>query len=392
MSQRRGALRAVILWSGLLALLSLPCTVFAQASDPAAERDALARLERVRAEIREVTRVQSELAGEHATASRQVREADRAIAEQTRTLTAVEAEVVAQQEKLGMLEAAREELAAGLERQRAALAGLLRLAHAQGAQAPLRLLLSQDRLRDASRALAYQHYVQRAQVQRIRGLLDELAALARATRAVEAQRAELESALTRERESLAALESRRADRRGLLEALSGQQQAQAQRLAELRRDEQALNRLLESLRDIFADIPAGADGGKPFAELRGSLPMPVAGKVLTAFAGELPDGRSSEGWLLEAAAGAEVRAVAAGRVAFAEWMKGYGLLTIVDHGDGFLSLYAFNDALLREVGDWVAAGEALARAGSSGGQGAPALYFELRRQGRPLDPKAWLRR
>jgi septal ring factor EnvC (AmiA/AmiB activator) len=389
---RRGARRGCVLAGIALLLMLAPAVAASQSTDPAAERQALDRLEKIRAEIREVSRVQTELAGEHEAATRQVREADRAIAKQTRALTEVEAEVAAQQARLQTLEAERQRVAAGLDAQRESLAGLLRFAHAQGAQAPLRLLLSQDRLRDASRALAYQHYVQRAQVQRIRNLLDELAALARATSAVETQRGELESALARERDSLAALESRRADRRALLEALAGQQQAQAQKLAELRRDEQALNRLLESLRDIFADIPKGAEAGRPFADLRGSLPMPVAGKVLTAFAGTLPDGRNSEGWLLEAAAGTDVRAVAAGRVAFADWMKGYGLLTIVDHGDGFLSLYAFNDALLREVGDWVSAGEALARAGSSGGQGAPGLYFELRRQGRPLDPKAWLRR
>jgi murein hydrolase activator len=388
--KRRGGLGHVLIACCCALALAMPAA--AQSTDPAAEREALSRLEKVRAEIREASRVQTELAGEHEAANRQLREVDRAVAEQSRALSAIEIEVAAQLTRLQALEAERAALAQGLERQREALAGLLRLAHAQGAQAPLRLLLSQDRLRDASRALAYQHFVQRAQVRQIRGLLDELAALAAATRAVETQRGELESAMEGEREALAALEARREDRRALLDALAGQQKAQSERLAALRRDEQALNRLLESLRDIFADIPAGPDGGKPFAELRGALPMPVPGKVLTAFAGVLPDGRGSEGWLLEAAAGAEVRAVAAGRVAFADWMKGYGLLTIVDHGDGFLSLYAFNEALLREIGDWVGAGEALARAGSSGGQGAPGLYFELRRQGRPLDPKAWLKR
>jgi septal ring factor EnvC (AmiA/AmiB activator) len=268
----------------------------------------------------------------------------------------------------------------------------MRAAHVQGGQAPLRLLLSQDRLRDASRALAYHRYVQAAQVGRIRGLLDELAELARVTSRVEAQRMELDAALAREQAALAALESQRADRSALLDVLAGQQKAQAQRVAELKRDERALLDLLESLRDIFADIPDELDGDQPFAQRRGSLPMPVPGKVLTAFAGALPDGRRSEGWLIQAAAGESVRAVAPGRVAFADWMKGYGLLLILDHGDGFLSLYAHNDGLLREVGDWVKSGEPLAQAGSSGGQGRSALYFELRRQSQPLDPRLWLRR
>ena len=105
----------------------------------------------------------------------------------------------------------------------------------------------------------------------------------------------------------------------------------------------------------------------------------------------LPDGRGSDGLLIAGTAGAEVRAVAPGRVAFSDWLKGYGLLTIVDHGDGWMSLYAFNDALLKDVGDWVRGGEPLATVGSSGGQGRPGLYFELRRNGQPQDPKPWLR-
>ena len=149
---------------------------------------------------------------------------------------------------------------------------------------------------------------------------------------------------------------------------------------------------IESLRDIFADIPDQLDGARPFSQRRGQLSAPVPGRVLTAFGGSLPDGRRSEGWLLEAAAGETVTAVAPGRVAFSDWMNGYGLLLILDHGEGFLSLYAHNDGLMREVGDWVKAGEPLAQAGSSGGQGRAALYFELRRQGQPLDPQLWLRR
>ena len=117
----------------------------------------------------------------------------------------------------------------------------------------------------------------------------------------------------------------------------------------------------------------------------------VAGSVLAAFGGRLPDGRPSDGLLIAGTAGAEVRAAAPGRVAYSDWLKGYGLLTIVDHGDGWMSLYAFNDALLKDVGDWVRAGDPLATVGSSGGQGRPALYFELRRNGQPQDPKPWFK-
>jgi septal ring factor EnvC (AmiA/AmiB activator) len=113
---------------------------------------------------------------------------------------------------------------------------------------------------------------------------------------------------------------------------------------------------------------------------------------VSRYGGTLPDGRKSEGVLIAAAAGTTVKAVADGRVVFSDWMNGYGLILIVDHGNGYMSLYAHNDALLRDAGDSVRRGDALASVGNSGGQGRAALYFELRRNGQPVNPDAWLKR
>ncbi|WP_147653317.1 murein hydrolase activator EnvC family protein, partial [Vulcaniibacterium gelatinicum] len=124
----------------------------------------------------------------------------------------------------------------------------------------------------------------------------------------------------------------------------------------------------------------------------GGLGWPVAGSLLAGYGGRLPDGRPSQGVLIAADAGTPVKAVADGRVVFADWMNGYGLILILDHGGGTMSLYAHNDALLRDVGDTVRRGEAVATVGNSGAQGRPALYFELRRNGRPVDPGGWLQR
>jgi septal ring factor EnvC (AmiA/AmiB activator) len=123
----------------------------------------------------------------------------------------------------------------------------------------------------------------------------------------------------------------------------------------------------------------------------GSLALPLAGTVLAGFGGVMPDGHRSQGLLIAGAGGAEVHAVAAGRVAYADWLKGYGLLLILDHGNGLMSLYAFNDTLLKDTGASVRAGEAVATVGTSGGQARPALYFELRRGGQPVDPAGFLR-
>ena len=124
----------------------------------------------------------------------------------------------------------------------------------------------------------------------------------------------------------------------------------------------------------------------------GGLGWPVSGALLAGYGAAMPDGRSSDGLLIGASAGSPVKAVANGQVVYAQWMTGYGLLMIVDHGNNYMSLYAHNDALLKDVGAAVTRGEALGTVGNSGGQGRPALYFELRRNGQPVDPSAWLRR
>ncbi|HHW4680416.1 MAG TPA: murein hydrolase activator EnvC family protein, partial [Xylella taiwanensis] len=124
----------------------------------------------------------------------------------------------------------------------------------------------------------------------------------------------------------------------------------------------------------------------------GGLSWPVTGNLLASYGGTLPDGRTSKGVLIGAPVGNNVVAVADGMVVFAEWMTGYGMILIVDHGNGYMSLYAHNDTLLRNPGTYVKRGESVAKVGQSGGQGMPALYFELRHNGQPIDPLSWLQR
>jgi len=148
--------------------------------------------------------------------------------------------------------------------------------------------------------------------------------------------------------------------------------------------------LLAKLRDIFADIPKHLAGAEPFADLRGRLGWPLHGKLAVRFGSPADGERASQGVLIEAKNGSEVHAVSHGRVVYADWLRGYGLLLIVDHGDGYLSLYGYNETLLKDVGDWVDANEAVATSGDSGGRKAAGLYFELRHDGKPVDPGAWL--
>lgn len=349
------------------------------------------QLQQLRKQIKTITAQQRDLEGERSAASQALRAADAQVGDAVRALRRTEAGIATTEIELRDLQTEQDRLEAGLSEQREALAALVRSAYALGRHEQLKLLLAQDRMADLARVLAYHRYFQADRQERITGLIGELQALATVAQRIQDQRDVLAAALAQQQADLATLESQRADRAKVLAGLESGFKDRAARLAALGRDEKTVLKLLEQLRDAVADIPRQVDDTRPFASRRGQLGRPLVGSVLAAFGGKLPDGRGSDGWLVAGTAGAEVRAVAPGRVAFSDWLKGYGLLVIVDHGDGWMSLYAFNDALLKDVGDWVRAGDPLATVGSSGGQGRPALYFELRRSGQPQDPKPWFK-
>ncbi len=384
-------LRALVLG---MALLGAGAAVGqdASAAREAEKQAAQAKLEKLREDIALVTQEKTELGGERDSAAAELRAADRKISEASATLRSLDADLVAQVEQLANVQAEAAELSTRLDAQRESLAQLLRALHAQGRHAPLKLLLAQDRVDALGRTLGYLGYFRRARVSRIESLLSDLAALEQARAAVQTQQSVLAAAREQQQSALTELDAERAARRVLLADIEKRYKDSGSKLAALGRDEAALLALLTRLQDIFGDIPQQLEGAAPFSTMAGRLPWPLAGGLLTGFGRPSGDGRVSNGWLIEAKAGAEVRAVAHGRIAFADWLKGFGLIAIIDHGDGYMSLYASTDALLRAAGDWVEAGEVVALAGTSGGQTAAGLYFELRHKGKPVDPARWLQR
>lgn len=374
-------------------LCVLASNTYAQAPEErdrrAQESETAEKLDAVRAEIRRLGDAQRALEGERTAATESVREADQGIDLAARSLRGIDTDLAQQQQELERLEIAKVALETRLGEQREALAQLLRSAYALGRHEQLKLLLAQDRIDELARVLAYHRYFQHDRVTRIETLLDELRELVEIGRAVATQRETLAATRSVQEQRVVELETQRGERRGLLATLDTQFKDAQARLTALGRDERALIKLLDSLRDVFADIPDQIADAQPFAQRRGQLRLPLDGKLLSGFGARLPDGRSSQGWRIGARSGANVTAVAPGRVAFADWLKGYGLIVILDHGDGYMSLYAHNDSLLKEAGDWVGPGEAVAGVGSSGGQSEPALYFELRQKGRPVNPKGW---
>ena len=402
--RRKGRVLAAI------ALLAVGFAAQAQQSG----RDAERRLERVRKELKDVAGERRRLEGQRGAAARELRRSDERVAASTRELRGIDARIAREEAALAELQRKRDASEQAMSSQRGELRALLRASHAVGDAAPLKLLLAQDRVADSGRILAYHGYLQRHRSERIAALRRELAGLAELEREIDARRSALEASRDEQRAQLATLERDRRKRNDTVSRLDRRYRDRSEREKALGRDARSLERLLERLRAAAARAeaerraaaaaPAQPDGDartprKPRVEVArtapvqvGGLGWPLSGTLLAGFGTRLPDGRNSSGVLIGAPAGTPVKAVADGTVVFAEWMTGYGMIIIVDHGNGTMSLYAHNDALLKSPGDRVQRGDTVASVGNSGGQGRPGLYFELRRNGEPVNPNTWLQK
>ncbi|MEP7096842.1 MAG: peptidoglycan DD-metalloendopeptidase family protein [Dokdonella sp.] len=362
-----------------------------QAQRTAQEQQAKVKLDAIRTQIKVLTTQQNATTGQRGDAANTLREKETTLAVIAKEAHALDDKVAEQQAQFDQLNVERTSLESTLKAQRTGLAALLRSAYALGHNEELKLLLQQDDVAAIARVLAYHRYFQRAQVGRIEKLRADLQRLAAVQDAILATKKELVATRDARDVETKKLEAERVERAQLVAAIDAKLKDQGARIAALGKDETALNELLERLRDVFADIPKQLVGEAPFASARGKLAWPLQGKIVTGFAAADESGRRSSGVLLAAKTGSAVHAIAHGRVVFADWMRGYGLLIIVDHGDGYLSLYGCNETLLKDVGDWVNAGETIATSGASGGQKTAGVYFELRAKGQPVDPRGWLK-
>ena len=421
--------RACLLACGALLALSAGLMPVAPAHAQST-REAERKLQKLRTELKGVAQERQQLDSQRDQASRQLREMDEKVARTGRTLAQTEAALQEQNTALAGLEKRRGDLQGSLQQQRQELAGLLRGAYRLGNHAPLKLLLSQDTVADGNRSLAYHRYLQRERSQRIHDITADLKELDTLQGQISARQSELQGTRQQQKQQATALVNDRRDRERAVAALDERFKDRSEREKALGKDAKALETLLANLRAAAARAEAerraaarrvaaekaaekaAADRavaeGRPAPPPRatkvppavasapapkvGGLGWPLSGNLLARYGGKLPDGRTSSGVLIGAAAGTTVTAVADGTVVFSDWMTGYGMILIVDHGNGYMSLYAHNDTLLKDAGAAVKRGDALAKVGNSGGQGVSALYFELRRGGQPVNPDSWLQR
>lgn len=354
-----------------------------------AQEEAERELEQVRDEIEAVTEALASRRSSRDAATRELESIERELASTTRKLAELD-ERVAELEQRERELASRMRAARGrLDDERGALAEQVRMSYMTGRQELFKLLLNQNSPATLGRMLVYYDYLNRARSSRIEAVGDDLAELERLAadsaevrQRLAALRAETES----ERERL---ERQRGERAAVLERLEEQIDSADERLAALEREEQRLADLVERLGEATAEFPVDVD--EPFGELKGRLAWPAPGTLANDFGAPRNGGPMRwNGVVLDSPAGTRVRAVYTGRVAYSDWLPGLGLLVIVDHGGGYMSLYGHNQALYTEAGDWVEPGEAIAEVGDTGGQPNPSLYFEIRRAGQPVNPREWV--
>ena len=271
------------------------------------------------------------------------------------------------------------------------LSDLLRTAYVMGRADRLRLLLNQQDPTRASRVMSYFAYLNRERMQRIQAVQQRAERLEQLARNAEEEARRLAELARSQEVTRLRLEQEKARRAEVLRGLEATITSGAEKLETLKRDAESLKRLVEHLRQ-HAQIRAELDIQRdPFATLKGRLTWPILeNRILAAFGSRKEEsGIDWDGVLLAAHEGEEVRAIKDGRVIHADWLRGFGLLIVIDHGDGYMSFYGHNEALLREVGEWVATGDPIALSGKSGGLREPMLYFAIRHHGRPQDPAVW---
>jgi len=346
------------------------------------------------------------------TGRREAREALRAsevaISDANRALQAVEAETHAVRAAIAALAARGAIQERALEASQASLGRLLAaraLADlAGGAPDFVRLALSGEDLADAARRLHYLPYVSRAAAQVIATHRDGLAEAARLKADSEDKARRLAVIEARGRSDRESLFRERREHRRLLERVAGELRSARKRIRVLLADESRLARLVQEIGKVLAARPgagyarvtavpeAGTGPARLFSTFKGSLRLPVRGELAGRFGTPTGEGGiSAKGVFIRASEGERVLAVGAGRVVYADWMRGFGNLLIVDHGEAFLSIYGNNESLLKQTGDTVSLGEPLATVGQSGGNEQTGLYFELRHLGRPFDPLRWVK-
>ncbi|MEH6824270.1 MAG: peptidoglycan DD-metalloendopeptidase family protein [Motiliproteus sp.] len=385
---RPGVLLRTLLLGALWWLFGSAVAAAAQPSPQQTER----QLKQLQGDIGALQKKLRSTQGEYKQLTRTLRKTEQEGGRLSRQLADNTHQIAQQKQQIEALSGERSQLQQRRDAQLQALSAEVSAAYRTGQQDRLRLLLNQQQPEQVSRMLRYYRYLSDARSAAVNEVEQTLAGLDRVEQQLQQQRQLLATELQTLQTRSEALQQSRQQRQQALAAIKRQVRSQSQSLAQLKADQKRLERVFKELQQ-----PQGLNelqvATQAFAKLKGKLPWPTAAKrVALRFGSDSAQGVRRNGMLIRAHMGATVKAVHNGRVVFSDWMRGYGMLLILDHGGGYMTLYGHNQSLLKQVGDWVPAGVPIASAGDSGGQSRVGLYFAIRNKGKPINPQAWLKR
>jgi len=349
------------------------------------------KLVKVQEQIRKSQQKLEQKNGELGSLEKRLRESEQSIGNLNQQLVTTEASLQQSQEKIATLQAEEKQLQKQLSKHHDILYAHIRSEYQYGGQQKLKLLLNQQNPEKLGRNLIYYDYLHRARL----GEIDKATKVLQSVNEVQAEILQTEDIAKQAKLSFLnekqSLEQAQKQRKTAISSLNSNVSSEKKKLANLEGNQKQLKELIKKLRSALAGIPV-FDKSKGFSKSQGKLYWPVVGKPSNKFGQKRNSARSKLNWqgvFIPSTEGNNVRSIYHGRIAFAEWMRGLGLLIIVDHGDGYMSLYGHNQSLFKKVGEWAEPGEKLATVGNSGGNNTPGLYFEIRKKGSPINPAKW---
>ncbi len=378
---RRGVLRYLLLFVVLISGAVM-------AEKKAATEQQLSTL---RERIAQLKQRQTEQREKESSARAELAKAESVAGDAIQILRSTRQQLTQARNRLGNLEGERRRYQQQRDRAQRALQEQVRAAYLSGRNEYWKLLLSQHDPAQMGRVLTYYDYLNRARIKEMDELTDAVRSLANVQAKITSEISTLNALVQTQEKESKRLTAAKARREKALLAIQQDIADDQKRLAALLQDESNLSKVLEQVEEVVREIKLPKNAG--FAQLKGKLGWPARGDLVQRFGDERFQGRMRwNGVLIGAGEGSDVQVIFPGRIVFADWLRGFGLMTIVDHGGGYMSLYGHNQSLGKQVGDWVEAGEVIATVGNSGGHGDNGLYFEIRHKGKAVDPRLWCKR
>lgn len=382
----------VPLFRCLLLGVSLTLCAFGLARADEGRKPSPEELQRLQARIQSLNQTIAAETSNKDALRQEVEAMEKQIADANDQVKAANALVVAQQGKLSETQQEQKRAQAGLSQEKQTLAQQVRSAYLIGEGGQLRLLLNQSDAQKLDRMTTYYQYLQRARVSQIEAIQAQLDQITALQDRQAQQKSELDALRRQQQQTLNMLQASRKQREDAMQKIAQRIESDQSEVKQLQANEKEMQSLLRNLREALNDIPQDFDrSNTPFSKLRGKLPWPVRGKLLATFGEAKSGGRVNwNGYWIAAPAGAAVKAITNGRVAYVGWLHRYGLIIILEHDDGYFTLYGHNESVNKAAGDVVKAGEVISHAGITGGYDQSGVYLEVRKGTEPLNPKLWL--